>query len=189
MKLTSKAVAALTLDGKTDLIVFDYAIPGFGFRLRVGAGGKVLRSWVCQYRHGGATRRLLLGSAVVLSAEQARVMAKRALGKVANGEDPQAHKLDRRAKDAHMLKATVADYLATKQREVRPRTYTELVRYLTGPYFKPLHSLALDQIGRKDVAGRLNRITLESGSIVASRARAQLSALFSWALAHGLCEA
>jgi integrase len=52
-----------------------------------------------------------------------------------------------------------------------------------------LHSLALDQITRKDVASRLNRISLDSSSIVAGRARAQLSALFSWALAHGLCEA
>jgi integrase len=188
MKLTAKAVAALTLDGKTDLIVFDDAMPGFGFRLRVGAGGKILRSWIVQYRHGGATRRLLLGPAGVLNAEQARTMAKKALGRVANGEDPQASKLDCRARDAHTLKATVADYLAMKQRVVRSRTYTEMARYLAGGYFKPLHSLALDQISRKDVAARLNRITLESGGIVAGRARAQLNALFVWALAHGLCE-
>ena len=160
MKLTQKAVASLQLPtGKTDVIHFDDEISGFGYRLRKGAGGKVLRSWVCQYRHGGSSRRLLLGAATVLGAEQARTMAKKALGRVANGEDPQADRLDRRGKDRHTLKATVADYLATKQREVRPRTYTELVRYLTGPYFKPLHSLALDQITRKDVASRLNRIT------------------------------
>ena len=83
-----------------------------------------------------ATRRLLLGSAAVLGAEQARVMAKKALGRVANGEDPQADKLDRRGKDRHTLKATVADYLAIKQREVRARTYTELTRYLTGRVFQ-----------------------------------------------------
>jgi integrase len=191
MKLTAKAVAALTLPAsKTDAIHFDGGMPGFGFRLRLGAGGKVLRSWICQYRHGGATRRLLLGSAEVLGAEQARAMAKKALGRVANGEDPQASKLDRRGKDKHTLKATVADYLAMKQRAVRARTYVEQARYLTDKrYFGPLHALALDQITRKDVASRLNRISLESSSIVAGRARAQLSALFSWALAHGLCEA
>jgi integrase len=190
MKLTAKAVAALTMPaGKNDLIMFDDAMPGFGFRLRTGAGGKILRSWICQYRHGGATRRLLLGSAEVLRAEQARTLAKKALGRVANGEDPQASKLDRRGKDRHTLKTVAADYLAMKQREARGSTYRELERYLTGPYFRPLHSLALDQIARKDVASRLNRITLEHGSIVASRARATISALFSWALAHGLCEA
>ena len=136
MKLTAKASAALKLDGKRDVIVFDDSMRGFGYRMRVGAGGKVLRSWVVQYRHGGATRRLLLGAGEVLGAEQARTMAKKALGRVANGEDPQASKLDRRGKDRHTLKATVADYLAIKQREVRARTYTELVRYLTGTLFQ-----------------------------------------------------
>jgi integrase len=190
MKLTQKAVASLQLPtGKTDLIHFDDEISGFGYRLRKGAGGKVLRSWVCQYRHGGSSRRLLLGAATVLGAEQARIMAKKALGRVANGGDPQADRLDRRGKDRHTLKATVADYLAIKQPEVRPRTYTELVRYLTGPYFKPLHSLALDQITRKDVASRLNRITLESSSIVAGRARATLSAFYVWAMQAGIVEA
>ena len=191
MKLTQKAVAALTLPvGKTDHFEWDEGLPGFGYRLRLAAGGKINRTWTVQYRHGGATRRLLLGSAAVLGAEQARVMAKKALGRVANGADPQADRLDRRGKDRHTLKATVADYLAAKEREVRPRTRTERARYLTGPaYFKPLHALPLDQITRKDVAARLTRISLESGSIVAARARAQLSALFGWALAHGLCEA
>jgi integrase len=190
MKLTQKAVTSLQLPtGKTDIIHFDDEISGFGYRLRKGAGGKVLRSWVCQYRHGGSSRRLLLGAATVLGAEQARTMAKKALGRVANGEDPQANKLDRRGKDRHTLKAVVADYLPMKQREVRPRTYTELVRYLTGPYFKPLHRLALDQITRKDVASRLNRISLESSSIVAGRARATLSAFYVWAMQAGIIEA
>ena len=190
MKLTQRVVASLQLPtGKTDVIHFDDEISGFGYRLRKGAGGKVLRSWVCQYRHGGSSRRLLLGAATVLGAEQARTMAKKALGRVANGEDPQASKLDRRGKDRHTLKATVADYLAIKQREVRPRTYTELVRYLSGPYFKPLHSLALDQITRKDVASRLNRITLDSSPIVAGNARAALSAFYVWAMQAGIIEA
>ena len=117
-------------------------------------------------------------------------MAKKALGRVANGEDPQASKLDRRGKDKHTLKATVADYLAMKQREVRARTYVEQARYLTDKrYFGPLHALALDQITRKDVASRLNRITLESSSIVAGRARATLSAFYVWAMQAGIVEA
>ena len=190
LKLTAKATAALKLDGKRDVIVFDDSMSGFGYRMRVGAGGKVLRSWVVQYRHGGATRRLLLGAGEVLRAEQARTMAKKALGRVANGEDPQASKLDRRGKDRHTLKAVVADYLAIKQREVRARTYVEQARYLTGQrYFGPLHSLALDQITRKDIASRLNRITLESSSIVAGRARAKLSALYSLGARVGIIEA
>ena len=160
MRLIQKAVAALTLPvGKTDHFEWDDEVRGFGYRLRLAAGGKINRTWTVQYRHGGATRRLLLGSAAVLGAEQARVMAKRALGRVANGADPQADRLDRRGKDRHTLKATVADYLAAKERELRPRTRTERARYLAGRYFGPLHALPLDQITRKDVGARLTRIS------------------------------
>ena len=189
MKLTQKAVVALVMPaGKADHIEWDDEISGFGYRLRLGAGGKILRSWVCQYRHGGATRRLLLGRAAVLGAEHARGLAKKALGRVANGEDPQADKADRRDKDAHTLRAGVVDFLAMKQREVRPRSHHELSRYLTGSFFRPLHMLALDQITRKDVAGRLNKIMLDHSSISAARARAALSGFYAWALGCGLCE-
>ena len=190
MKLTARAVASLQLPkGKTDVIFFDDALPRFGYRLRKGAGGKVLRSWIVQYRHAGATRRMTLGPDGVVNAEQARRKALQALGDVAHGTDPQASKQDRRDKDRRTFKSVVADYLAIKKREVRGRTFTEKSRYLTGPYFKPLHGLALDQITRADVASRLNRITVESSSTVAALARAQLSALFTWALTQGLTEA
>jgi integrase len=189
MKLTAKAVAALTLPaGKTDVIHFDDQLPGFGHRLRIGAGGKLLRSWVCQYRHAGQTRRLLLGSAAALGAEQARTMARKALGRVANGEDPQAHKLDRRGKDKHTLKATVDDYLAAKQPQLRPRSFVETKRYLTSGYFKVLHGMPLDTITRRDVAARVVAIVRESGSPTAARARGALSSFFVWCMQMGLVE-
>jgi len=188
MKLDAKSVGALKLDGKKDAIAFDDNMPGFGYRLRLGGGGKVLRSWVVQYRRGGATRRLLLGSAAVLGAEAARAAAKKALAKVALGEDPQAERIDRRGKDKLSLRSVVDEYLATKERDVRPRTFRELKRYLTGGFFKPLHAIPVDTVTRRDVAARLVAITREHGSIVAARARAALSTFFVWAMQMGMVE-
>jgi hypothetical protein len=86
MNLTAKTVAGLVLPpGKSDKIYFDGTLNGFGFRLRAGAGGKVLRSWVAQYRHAGASRRVLIGSAEVVGAEQARAAAKKVLAAAALG--------------------------------------------------------------------------------------------------------
>src|SRR6516164_1003322 len=187
MKLDAKSVGALKLDGKKDAIAFDDNMPGFGYRLRLGGGGKVLRSWVVQYRRGGATRRLLLGSAAVLGAEAARAAAKKALAKVALGEDPQAERIDRRGKDKLSLRSVVDEY-ATKERDVRPRTFRELKRYLTGGFFKPLHAIPVDTVTRRDVAARLVAITREHGSIVAARARAALSTFFVWAMQMGMVE-
>jgi integrase len=186
LKLTAKTVAALKLGGKRDVIHFDDQLSGFGYRLRLGAGGKVLRSWVVQYRRGGTSRRLLLGSAAALSAEQARTMAKKALGLIAHGADPQADRADRRGKDKHTLRMVIDEYLAVKQ--VRPRTLVEFKRYLT-VYCRPLHAMPVDAITRKDIATRLVAVGREHGSISAARTRAALSAFFTWSMQMGFVEA
>jgi Arm domain-containing DNA-binding protein len=154
VKLDARTVAALDLGGKTDAIFFDEDMPGFGIRLRLGGGGKVLRTWVVQYRRAGGTRRMRLGSGEVLSAEAARKAAKKALATVELGGDPQGERADRRDKNRLTLKSQVDQYLAVKEREVRPKTLRELRRYLTGPAFKPLHGMPVDSVTRKDAAGR-----------------------------------
>jgi integrase len=191
MELTAKTVAALVLpEGKTDHIIWDDKLPGFGLRLRAGADDKTLSSFIAQYRFAGRTRRLLLGNAAVMTVADARDAARKALGKVANGEDPAAKRDDRRAKDAVAFTATVQEYLVIKRGEVRPKTFEEIERYLTDRrYFGPLHSLALDAVARKDVAARLLVITRECGPTTAARARTNLSGFFAWAMANGLVDA
>src|SRR5262245_8301069 len=187
MKLDSKTVARLALPtGKTDVIHFDSALPGFGLRLR--GGDQVRKSWIVQYRRAGRTRRLLLGSAEVLSAEQARAAAKKALGAVATGADPQADRTARRDRDQFTFRAVADDYLGAKQPTVRPRTFVEMRRYLCGSYFKPLHSVPVDQITRRDVAARLLVIGRECGVVTALRARSHVSSLFAWGIAQGLMD-
>src|SRR5262245_29413712 len=188
MRLDAKTVAALQLDGKTDAIFFDDAMPGFGFRLRLGSGGKLLRSWVVQYRRAGASRRVLLGSAEVLTADRARAAAKEVLAKVALRQDPAADRANRHAKDKLTFARAVADYLEGKRRHVRPNTFAETKRYLTGGYFKPLHTMPLDTITRQDVALRIKTIERESGAATAGLARGKLSAFFVSAMQDGLVE-
>jgi integrase len=188
--LKAKAVTALELPaGKTDHIVWDDAMPGFGYRLRAGAGGKMLRSWIVQYKRAGATRRMLLGNAAVLGAEQARLAAKKALAAVALGQDPQADRIDRRHRDRHSLKSVVDQYLAAKKPDVRARTYVEAQRYLSsGRYLRPLHSLPIDTITRADVASRILAIAREAGNVTAAHARSNLNAIYVWAMQMGLTD-
>jgi integrase len=188
MRLDAKTVTGLRLpDGKADVIHFDSALPGFGFRMRA-SGNEVRKSWVVQYRRAGGTRRMLLGSAEVLTVEQARAAAKKTLAAIALGEDPQAEKAARRSADKFTLAAMIEDYLASKESSVRARTFTEVQRYLRGPYFKPLHGVPVDTIGLRDVAARLLVITRESGVVATGNARSALNALYVWALANGLVQ-
>jgi hypothetical protein len=185
MKLTSKAIARLELPtGKIDHIEFDDELPGFGFRLR-RSGAKVLRSWVCQYRAHGRTRRVRI-PAELFSAEQARARAKQMLAQVHLGQDPQGEKATARLRLARTLRGVADDYLETKQASLRPASLRVTRLYLTGrPYFGPLHSAAISEITRADVAARIGAIARKSGTVTASRARSALNTLFAWRWGRG----
>src|SRR5262249_14236096 len=154
-KLDARTVARLKLPpGKLDEFFWDQSMRGFGLRLDARRG-QLRRTFVALYRHGGRTVRYPIGSADVLSAEAARSQAKKILGKPALGQDPAAERTSRRAREAITFTAIASDYLAAKRGTVRKRTFVESQRYLTGPYFKVLHSMPVDDIGRKDIAARL----------------------------------
>jgi integrase len=187
MKLTAKATAALVLPtGKNDHIEWDEDLKRFGYRLRK-IGDKVARSWVVQYRHAGNTRRMTLNS--ILSAGEARAEAEKILAKVALDQDPQSERKRRASADRFTFAALAEQYLAAKKPDVRGRSFTEMQRYLQSFYFKPLHNIPVDSVTRRDVAARVLIIGRESGQVAAARARTALSGMFSWAMAHGLCEA
>jgi Arm DNA-binding domain len=85
MRLTRANINRLQLpEGKSDLIVFDDALPGFGIRVR--AGGK--RVWIAQYRLGTKQRRITLGNVEAVDPDQARQLAKSTLAKVHLGPGP-----------------------------------------------------------------------------------------------------
>jgi integrase len=188
MKLTAKTIAIAALpEGKIDVVHFDESLPGFGLRLRQ-SGDKIRKQFIVQYRHAGASRRLLLGSADILGVEQARALAKKHLAAVALGGDPQGEKTEKRKRDVFTMSALTADYLKAKAKSVRPRSLVEVTRYLTGPYFKPLHGTPVEKISRRDVAARVLAIANESGHTTGARARSALSAMFVWAMQQGLAE-
>lgn len=185
MKLTKAAVARLALPhGKRDAIWFDDDLSGFGIRLR--AGGK--RTWIIQYRVGSKQRRVQLGTPENLGADDAREQAKHKLAAVTLGDDPQATKLAARAKAGNTLGAIVETYLDVKRATLRPRSFAETTRYLR-KYWKPLHGLPLHTLPRTDIAARLAKIAADNGPVSATRARAALSALLTWAMREGIADA
>ena len=129
MKFTDRNVADLELQaGKTELLIFDEALPGFGVRLR--AGGK--RSWIAQYRTNRQQRRLTLGSVGTVDAIEARKRAKATLARAQLGQDPQGEKTAARAPRAREITlAEVVDrYLPFAERKLKPSTYSGIVLHM-----------------------------------------------------------
>lgn len=186
MKLTKTTVEDLKLpQGRSETIVFDEGLRGFGLRIR--AGGK--RTWIAQYRLGSKQRRVTLGTVETISADEARRRAKSALSKVHLGTDPQLEKAEARAQAAVTLGSVVDSYLARHaEKRLKPGTFTDVARYLRR-HWAPLSKLPIAKISRANVAARLGHIADESGSYAANRARAALSALYAWAIAEGLTDA
>jgi integrase len=189
LKLTKKAVEALMLpDGKSDAIFFDDDLPGFGFRLR-RSGDKVGRSWVVQYRHATATRRITLGPASVLGSEEARNEAKRLLAQAALRQDPASERKRKAASDRFTFSHLAEQYLAAKKPDLRGRTFTESQRYLqSSAYFGALFNIPIDSVERRDVAACVMAISRKNGQVAAARGRSVVSGMFAWAMQAGIAE-
>jgi integrase len=185
MKLTQASIERLALPaGKSEAIIFDDDVPGFGLRLRAGGS----RTFIVQYALGGRQRRMTIGTPKILDAAKARQTARNLLAKVRLGHDPAAERTEARVRASdEPLGAIIGRFLARQERRLRPRSYIDARRYLER-YWKPLHGLHVAGISRADVAARLGKIASEHGLVSADRARAVLSSFFAWAIGEGLCD-
>jgi len=182
MKFTKEALAALALpSGKTDYFEWDDELPSFGVRLRGRS-----RRWVVQYRVGTQQRRESLGDVRKVKLDDARKIARQRFARVELGSDPAA---ERAAAAARLtLGETAARYLDAKREVMRAGSFKAATRYLN-VYWKPFHDHALDGVKRAHLAARLQELTKRHGRTAAARARGTLSAMFSWSMREGFCEA
>jgi integrase len=184
MKLTKAVVAKLALPaGKSDLIVFDEDLSGFGLRLR--AGGSAV--WITQYRVGVQQRRVTLGRLATLDPDRARKAAREVLAKADLGQDIQAERVERQARAVVTFGTIAEHYIAYVTRTKRPRTQVETKRHLNR-HWLPFHGRPVHEIGRRDVAARLQVLAGQHGPIASNRARAALSACYAWAIGQGLAD-
>ncbi len=127
MATLNKRQVDLLQPAQKDYFVWDGTLPGFG--IRVWPSGK--KSFVAQYRVGMRTRRLQIGTYGPLTVEEARKMAKAALGDVAKGEDPQADRRTRR--NSLTVSQLCDDYLKDADRQL-----------ILGKHGRPKRSSTLD---------------------------------------------
>ena len=159
--------------------IWDDDLPGFG--LRLFASGR--QSWIVQYRAGRRQRRISLGDAAVVTAGEARAMARQLLAQRGLGRDPQAER--QAAKRALTVRELIGLYLERQARpRLKARSRAEVERHLTVKA-KPLHPLSVDAITRADVARVLMRVARDA-PVQANRVRSSLAAVFAWGIAQGL---
>jgi hypothetical protein len=166
MKLTKQIVAQFALPkGRSEIIVFDDDLAGFGLRIREGGS----RTWIFQYKLGAKHRRISFGSADAMTVQAARERAERFHAQVKLGQDPAAQKSEDKAKAAETFEPLARKFLTFqkttgRKKPLKPRTYLEVERHLLS-HAKPLHGLPITAVDQRRVAMLLNDVAQNSGNI------------------------
>jgi integrase len=150
MRITKRLVDGLKTSDE-DYFVWDSKLIGFALRVR-SSGAK---SYVVKYRagsgRGAPTRRLTLGAVGKLTPDEARILARKALGAVANGADPAGLKAaDRRASTLReVAQLFLAEHVQAKRKPSTAAHYRLILEKFVLP---ELGSRKAAQISPSDLA-------------------------------------
>jgi integrase len=186
MKFTVKSTEGLKLPpGKTDLVVFDDTLAGFGLRLRAGGS----RSWVFQYQVGDRQRRMAIGKAPALTLDKAREIAAQLHAKVKLGGDPAGDKAENQARAGETFEHCIKLYLQRRRAEgkIRPSTYGEIERHLTRN-LKALHPIPIHKLDRRAIAVELAHLTEGGRPVQANRTRGSVVKFLNWCAGEGFID-
>jgi integrase len=179
VKLTNRIAAdAVCPQTRERISLHDATVAGLELRV-TRAGGK---SWVVRYFTNGKQSRLTLGRWPELTCDDARKLARSALGEVAGGKDPAKEK--REARQALTLTALVTEYLAQRTPEKVRMSRLADKKHLTA--FVDVHGPKVaTQVTRADVAGYLATLDPDKPSL-RRKALAIIGAVFTWGERQGL---
>ena len=173
MRLTKRVVDSIAPPVRGQVFYRDEKLTGFA--LRVTSGGA--KSFIVEVRVKGRNRRKTLGRYGHLTVEQARREARKYLGKVEMGIDPE---VEARAAEARnmTLQALFDDYIAV-HKDLKPSTVHDYHRVICGD-LKDWLNRPLASISKDAVAHRHERLGRRSHAR-ANNAMRVLRALFNFA--------
>jgi integrase len=193
-RITKRAVDALNCPaGKDRAFLWDESLAGFGvcvFRSRKegterGEDDKKARGkkvYVAQYRKDGRSRRVAIGVHGRLTADEARIEAKKLLGAVEKGADPIAER--KAARKVRTFKIVAEDWLRFHVRGKRKsRTAEEYGRLLRKHIYPIIGSKRVVDVQREDLS-KLHGAMSETPR-AANHALSVISAAWNWAARQG----
>jgi integrase len=179
MRLTDQEIKRLALPERSNRIVFDDAVKGFGIRLNASGA----RVFVLAYRRDGQQRRYNIGHFGSWNTTQAREEAKRLKRDVDGGGDPSGERTDQRAAPtmADLCQRFEADYLPRK-RATTQRVYRQQI---AADILPALGKMKVATVSHADIDAFHRRLSSRAPT-AANRVLAVLSRMFSLAAKWGM---
>ncbi len=181
-KLTKRVVDAAEPKDRA-YVLYDEDLKGFG--LRIFPNG--VRSWIFEFKPGRdlGTRRMTIGRANVLTADEARKKAKLLAAEVASGRDPAAAKARERAQETF---GEFADRYLTDRVDLQKKAGTAaLYRLYLRVHVRPeIGSLKLSQVSKPDLERLRVALARENKQVTANRVIRFISGVFSFAEEQGV---
>jgi integrase len=180
IKLAKRAVESLKPNEGKEYFAWDEVVPGLG--VRVTPSGR--RNFVLKYRPIGQrnTRRFKLGGVGILTVEEARRLARKHLGAVANGADPARERS--KMKNAPTVSQLGEAFLADVRVRRKASTCGEYKRMWNRHVVPALGGVKVAQVTTAEVS-RLHR-RLSATPYLANRVLAMLGSFFSFASKEGI---
>lgn len=202
-KLTKSSIDAAK-PKETDYFIWDSDLKGFG--IKIAKGGR--KSYVCKYRVGNGrtapTRRMTIGAhGSPWTVDQARVEARKLLGRAANGEDPAKEKQEEKKQitvaqlcDLYLENgvgtkkaSTIATDRGRIERHIKPLLGKKKVPEVTRADIKRfLQDVANGKTSLDQKTGLRGRAIVKGGKGTATRTVGLLGGIFSYAFDLGLME-
>jgi integrase len=150
IRLTKRVIDGLEITGP-DYVAWDADLPGFGVRVRASG----VKSYIVFYRAGSGRnapkRKLTIGPVGKLTPDEARTLAKKALGQVANGSDPAAIKTEERKAliVSELADLFLSDHVEAKRKPGTAKHYRDIIERIVLP---DLGTMKVDKVSFSDIA-------------------------------------
>jgi integrase len=174
-KLTDQNVRNLNAKGSAYLVWDSFQ---HGLVVQVQPTGH--KAWKAIYRSNGRPRWYTIGRVDAIGLGDARRLAARIMSKVAEGEDPAADKVSKRAAGSfgELAERYLNEYAKRKNKSWRQ--HEKLVQNHLLPQWAKLSASAITRADIKAMRARLDERP------IANQVQAAASAIFSWAMAEGV---
>lgn len=181
-KLTKKLIDSFEFDPTASKdIRWDSEISGLG--VRIYESGK--RSFILSYRQNGTKRLYTIGQYGNITLEQARELARKRLGEVADGKDPLLARQASRKKNEWTVKKAFADFMK-RYAKTHNIHWEETERIFEKDILPAIGRKPIDEVSKEDVIKILDKVMARGSKVMANRTLAAIRKFLNWCIERDL---